>query len=171
MKDLLGQAGQSIGIPEFLRDARCGELCLDEAEPDGQFLFIVGAKLDLRGCCCRDVLNIGRMRHVLWKNKRRGSRDNCRGIPGRNKELGSPCEDSTKRNKCSQGQNKNGSMPWSCPCPTRLFAFLLQVSKWNLCEKTLKKRNVVALEMYTADWRWTCNVGERENERLDWRCV
>jgi hypothetical protein len=51
LKDSLGRAAQSIGIPELLRfDARRGELRLDEAEPYGQFLLIVGAKLDLRGC-------------------------------------------------------------------------------------------------------------------------
>jgi hypothetical protein len=51
-KDLLGQTGQSIGEPEFLCfGARCGEL-------DGWFLLIVGAKLDLRGGCCRDGLII-----------------------------------------------------------------------------------------------------------------
>jgi hypothetical protein len=39
-----------MSIPELLQfDACCSELCLDEAEPDGWFLLIVGAKLDLRG--------------------------------------------------------------------------------------------------------------------------
>ncbi len=38
-------------------------------------------------------------------------------------------------NKCSMGKTKkNGVLPWPCP------AFLLQVSKWNLCEKTLKRK-------------------------------
>jgi hypothetical protein len=46
---LLGQAGQGIGIPELLQfDACRGELRFNEAEPDGWFLLIVGAKLDLR---------------------------------------------------------------------------------------------------------------------------
>jgi hypothetical protein len=63
---LLGQAGQSIGVPELLRfDARRGELRLDEAEPDGWFPLNVRAQLDLKGHCRRDGLNIVRMRHVL----------------------------------------------------------------------------------------------------------
>jgi hypothetical protein len=46
-----------------------GELRLGEAEPDGWFLLIVGAKLDLRGRCRRDGLNIARMRHVCERTK------------------------------------------------------------------------------------------------------
>ncbi len=47
-KDLLGQAGQSIDIPELLLfDACRGELRINEVEPDGWFLLMVGTKLDL----------------------------------------------------------------------------------------------------------------------------
>jgi hypothetical protein len=57
-------------------------------------------------------------------------------------------------------------------CPDRggvqqdFLLYLLQVSQCNLCEKKYLKRNknVVGLEMYTADWRKTCKVGERENK-------
>jgi hypothetical protein len=47
-KDLLGQTGEGIGIVEFLgSDALRGELSLDEAELDVQFLLIVGTKFHL----------------------------------------------------------------------------------------------------------------------------
>ncbi len=48
LKDLLGQASQSIGILEFLGSDpwRC-HLSLDEAEPNVRFLVIVGTKLNL----------------------------------------------------------------------------------------------------------------------------
>ncbi len=62
---MLEQAGQSIGVPELLRfDARCSELRLDEAKPGGWFLLILGAMLDLRGRCRREVLSIIRVSHV-----------------------------------------------------------------------------------------------------------
>jgi hypothetical protein len=49
LKDLLGQAGQSIGILKLLgSDPCCCKLGLDEAEPNVWFLLIVGAKLNLR---------------------------------------------------------------------------------------------------------------------------
>jgi hypothetical protein len=32
----------------------------------------------------------------------------------------------------------------------QIFIIALQVSKWNLCEKSFKKRNVVVLGVYTA---------------------
>jgi hypothetical protein len=54
-KDLLGQAGESVGIYELLRfDPRRCKLGLDEAEPNVRFLLIVGTKLDLSSCCCSD---------------------------------------------------------------------------------------------------------------------
>jgi hypothetical protein len=93
-KDLLGQTGQSIGEPEFLCfGARCGEL-------DGWFLLIVGAKLDLRGGCCRDGLIIVRLTHVVRENKRGVSPSNCRELlAGRKKKRGSHCEKSGKKNQ------------------------------------------------------------------------
>jgi hypothetical protein len=81
-------------------DACRGELRLDEAEPDGQFLLILGAKLDLRGRCCCEDLTIVSFRHVVRGNKRGGSPSNCGELfPGRKKERGSHCENSTKENK------------------------------------------------------------------------
>jgi hypothetical protein len=67
-------------------------------------------------------------------------------------------------------QTKNGELPWPCPCRTRFCCccfFVVAGLKWNLCEKNFdKKKNVVALEMHTADWRWTHDMGERESEWL-----
>ncbi len=55
LKDLLGQAGKGVGIFKFLLfdSCRC-KLDLDEAEPNVQFLLIVGTKCKLSSCCCRD---------------------------------------------------------------------------------------------------------------------
>ncbi len=150
---MLGQAGQSIGILEFWRfDARRGELRLDEAEPDGWFLLIVGEKLDLRGRCCCDGLNIVRMRHVLQKKERRGSPGNGRGIPRRNKEYGSHCENSTiGTNVHWEKTNKKWGAALTVSVPILLFCYRSQNETY--VKKTLKrKRSVVALEMYTADW-------------------
>jgi hypothetical protein len=65
------------------------DLMSDEAEPHGQFLLIVRAKLDLRGHCCRDGLTIIRLRYVVKENKR-GSRQatagNCSQEERRNAE-------------------------------------------------------------------------------------
>jgi hypothetical protein len=98
---LLGQTGQSISIPELLQfDARRSQLRLDEAEPDSWFLLIVGAKLDLSGRCCQDGLTIVSFRHVLREIKRGNSPSNYRELfPRGQKEQGSPCENSTKKNK------------------------------------------------------------------------
>ncbi len=52
-EDLLGQAGESVGVFEFLRfDARSCELGLDELEPKMRFLHIIRKKFHL-GCYCR----------------------------------------------------------------------------------------------------------------------
>jgi hypothetical protein len=78
---LFGQARQSIGLPDLLRlDARHSELHLDEAEPDGRFLLIVGAKLDLRDCCRRDGLTIVRVRYtVLCEKTKEGAAQTTAG--------------------------------------------------------------------------------------------
>jgi hypothetical protein len=96
---LLGQTGQSIGIPKLLRfDAHRDELRLHQAEPDGRFLLIVGAKFDLRGCCGRDGLTIVRLRHVVIENERGGSPSNYRELfPGRKKKRRSHCEKTRQR--------------------------------------------------------------------------
>jgi hypothetical protein len=50
---LLGQAGESVGVFEFLRfDARSCELGLDESEPNTRFLLVIRTKFHL-GCYCR----------------------------------------------------------------------------------------------------------------------
>jgi hypothetical protein len=50
--DLLGQAGECVGIFEFLRfDARSCELGLNESEPNMMFLLIIRIKFQL-GCYC-----------------------------------------------------------------------------------------------------------------------
>jgi hypothetical protein len=55
---LLGQAGKSVGIFEILGSDTCRcKLSLDEVEPDERFLLIVGTKLDLSSCCCRNRLS------------------------------------------------------------------------------------------------------------------
>jgi hypothetical protein len=52
---LLGQAGKSVGIFEFLGSDPCRcKLSLDEVEPDVGFLLIIGTKLDLNNCCYSD---------------------------------------------------------------------------------------------------------------------
>jgi hypothetical protein len=53
-KGPVGQVGKGIGIFEFLdSDPSCGELSLNEAEPDRCFLFIVRTQFHLgrHGCC------------------------------------------------------------------------------------------------------------------------
>ncbi len=63
-KDLLWQIGKRIGILELLQfDTHCGELSLDEMEPDSQFLLIVEAQLEL-SCCCRRNGLTNLYRHV-----------------------------------------------------------------------------------------------------------
>jgi hypothetical protein len=52
------------------------------------------------------------MRHVLRKSERRGSLSNGREIPGRNKECGSHCENSTTGTNIHwEKTNKNGALP------------------------------------------------------------
>jgi hypothetical protein len=67
----------------------------------------------------------------MFCEKRRGSPGNCRGIPGRNKELGSHHEDSTKTEQLFMGTKINKK--WSAALPVsmsnKIFCFLLQVSK------------------------------------------
>jgi hypothetical protein len=76
-KDLLGQAGEGIGVLEFLRSDTCrGELCLDEAEPDVWLLLIVGKKFHLSCCSRRDRLKQIVLRHV---GGNRESRQNPKG--------------------------------------------------------------------------------------------
>jgi hypothetical protein len=54
-KNLLGQAGKSVGIFKLLRFDSCHcKLGLDEAEPNVRCFLIVGTKLDLSSCCCSD---------------------------------------------------------------------------------------------------------------------
>jgi hypothetical protein len=46
------------------------------------------------------------MTHLLQKNKRRGSPNNGRGFPGRNKGCGSHCENSTTGTNVHCEKNK-----------------------------------------------------------------
>jgi hypothetical protein len=70
------------------------------------------------------------MRHVLQKNERRGSPGNCKRFPGRNKEEGSHCEDSTTGTNVHWDKNEQ---KWSAvltmSVANKIFAFLFQVSK------------------------------------------
>jgi hypothetical protein len=173
LKDLLGQAGQSIGIIELLRFvAHRGELCLDEAEIDGCFLLIVGAKLSLRGRCCHGGLKIIRMTHALQKNKRRGSPGNGRGIPRRNKECGSHCENSTTGTNVSwKKTNKKWTAALTVSVSNKILLFCYRPrNETYVKKKTLKrKRNVERLKC-------SLQIGDKHvmwaKERAsDWRCV
>jgi hypothetical protein len=89
-------------------DTYHGELHrLDEAEPDGWSLLIVGAKLDLSGSCRRDGLTIVRYRHVFRKVKIGGSPSNRRELfPRRMKERKSHYEMGSKK-KMAHKNNAN----------------------------------------------------------------
>ncbi len=105
-KDFLGQAGQSIGVPELLRLDTCHcELRLDEAEPDNWFLLIIGAKLDLGGSCRHDGQTFVSFRHALRKFKREGSQSNGRELfPRRMKEQRSHYENGVDKENGTQKQ-------------------------------------------------------------------
>jgi hypothetical protein len=160
-KDLLGQAGQSIGLPEFLWFGAClGELCLDEAKPDGRFLLIVGVKLDLRGRCCRDGLIIVSFCHVVRENKE-GAAQAVSGIVPE-KEWGSHCE--KKQRKTNGWQEQTNKME-RCTNRVQQIWFLSCRFQSKIYVKKMFKRNVVALGLYTAKLAINTKRG-RKRKRL-----
>ncbi len=91
--DLLGQAGESIGVFEFLLfDARSCELGLDETEPNMRFLLIVRAKFHLGSYCRSYGLNQIVQSHVWKIGKKWKSPKICRGLVPRRAKYGSHCE-------------------------------------------------------------------------------
>jgi hypothetical protein len=88
------------------------------------------------------------------KNKRRGSPNNCRELfPGRSKERGSHCENSTKgANVHEKKTNPKWRAALTVSVSNKFFSFRFQ-SETYICEKILKIKNAVALGMHTAHWR------------------
>ncbi len=75
-------------------------------------------------------------------NQKKGQPRQLREIfPGRNKDGEATVRNQQKGTHVHGDKtNKIGVLPWLCPCPTRFFVFLLQISKWNLCEKLWKEK-------------------------------
>ncbi len=77
-------------------------------------------------------------------------------------ERGRPPWGHNKWNKCSRGQKEqkwSAALTMSVSMSNKIFCFFVTGQE-------VKPMWIVALEMFTADWRWTCNVGERKNKRL-----
>jgi hypothetical protein len=91
-ENVLGQAGESIGVFEFLRsDARSCELGLDETEPNMRFLLIIRTKFHLGSYCRSYGLNQIIQGHVQKIGKNWRNPKICRGLVPRRAKYGSHC--------------------------------------------------------------------------------
>jgi hypothetical protein len=93
--------------------ANRSELHLDEAEPEGRFFLIVGAKLDLRGAAAATVRPLSDLNMLYEKTKEgaaQATAGNCSQEEMRNGEA--TMRTQQKKTNGSRKQNKqNGALP------------------------------------------------------------
>ncbi len=161
-KDLLGQVGKRIGVFKLLwfDPCRC-KLGLDEAEPDVRFFLIVGAKFDLRSCCCSDRGGQIVTRHVLrigesWQNPKV-----CWVVFPRGTKNGSHCKvkDWANWRKCDTHTKENVQEQTGLNC----------ANEQQDNEKTCSKSSVVVALclLPTENWIWreNCCFFDRNRKR------
>ncbi len=169
---------------------RC-KLGLDEAEPDVRFLLIVGAKFDLRSCCCCDRVGQIVTRHVLRIGESRQNPKVCWVVFPRGTKNGSHCKvkDWANWRKCDIHTKENVQEQTGLNCANEqrenweqrknVFkveccgsSLLTSNRKLNLERELLlfdrnRKRKVVANGVYTAKLETEITYeGGRES---DWR--